>query len=114
MERALNEDIFEPVGGLHQIGASKTLVGMQLYKGHKHSQGVPLTELMLDRRANTGVARNDKPLSDRTYFINLHEPMKSSGLYLIRMKDANRTVVKLGRGKQIMRRLSNYKTALPL
>ena len=112
-EYELNTNLFEPLGLLHQLNSSNMLAAMQLYKNQMHSVGVPLTELMLDRRRDEGIARNDKPIADRFYYENCYAPEKSSALYLIRCKTANRDIIKVGKAKQLLKRLAGYKTALP-
>lgn len=113
-EYEIDADLFEPIGLLHQIGTSNSVVGMQLYKNNIHSTGVPLTDMMLDRRMDITVAKNNKSIDETFYFENRHKPKNSSALYIIRMKDANRTIIKVGRAGELLKRLAGYKTSLPL
>jgi len=69
--------------------------------------GLSLTKLMID--ATQSKKNKSKPI----YKINETPVTKSSALYLIRYRDANKGLFKIGRGSKLVRRLAKYKTSLP-
>ena len=70
--------------------------------------GLTLTKLMIDAHLSK------KYKAEPTYRINRTPIMKSSALYLIRCRNANKILFKIGRASKLVRRLSKYKTSLPL
>ena len=70
--------------------------------------GLSLTKLMV----NANLYR--KKLKPAQYELSETLKTKSSALYLIRMRNANRGYFKIGRAKELLKRLSKYKTSLPL
>ena len=82
------------------------LLTTQIPEGGKWG-GLSLTKLMVD--ANESRKHKTKPL----YKINETPKTKSSALYLIRCRNANKSHFKIGRASKLVARLSKYKTALP-
>jgi hypothetical protein len=70
--------------------------------------GLTLTKMMVD--AHKFKQNKTEPL----YKINKTPVSKSSALYLIRCRNANKSLFKIGRASKLVRRLASYKTALPL
>ena len=64
--------------------------------------GLSLTNLMLDKHQKTG-----------KYELSNLNKNASSGLYLIKMRNANKPIFKIGKAKSILPRLCNYKTSHP-
>lgn len=69
--------------------------------------GLSLTKLMIDKHMSK---KHKNPI----YKINETPVTKSSALYLIRCRNANKSLFKIGRASQLVKRLAKYKTALPL
>ena len=70
--------------------------------------GLSLSKLMIDANEYR------KKLKPAQYALSETPKTKSSALYLIRMRNANKGYFKIGRAKELLKRLSKYKTALPL
>ena len=70
--------------------------------------GLSLTKLMVDAH------QSKKNKTEPMYNINKTPVSKSSALYLIRCRNSNRSLFKIGRASKLVRRLASYKTALPL
>jgi len=58
--------------------------------------------------------QSKKYKTEPMYQINKTPVGKSSALYLIRCRNSNKSIFKIGRASKLVRRLASYKTALPL
>ena len=74
--------------------------------------GLSLSKLMID--ANEYRKKPAAAQKPAQYALSETPKTKSSALYLIRMRNANKGYFKIGRAKELLKRLSKYKTALPL